>query len=487
MEEIPRSKGTTKSERYLARLADRTFLNLWAYPNVHRDVLVNGHRTGKEICDLLVVCGNQVIIFSDKTVTWPKKNVVKVAWPRWYKKAVKKSVDQIRGAEGWIDQNPDRIFLDSTCTKNLPIKIPPKDTRKIHGVVVAHGAHEACSRFFEGDRGSFMVRPSLQGDAHMNPSSADFSPFTVGDVEPSGSFIHVLNEVTLGILMKELDTITDFVDYLEHKAVFARSGHLSHAAGEEELLAYYLTHMIDNDRHGFVHPQNRPWTSEEKFGLSTGHYEGLVENPQFISKKEADKNSYLWDRLIETFTNHMLAGTSLVPDGRPGNIAQIEIGVRYMAQEPRITRRLYGDAILKMLKVANQHDRYFQCMLPSQENPRHGTGYVFMTHALPKKDLNVGYEQYRQVRVNTLSAYCMGMLKRCRWVKRIIGIATEPPPTPGGPSDTSEDMGMAEQPIEWTPGREAEIDELCQQLDILQEDSLHYNPIGLEEYPKGPS
>jgi hypothetical protein len=48
-------------------------------------------------------------------------------------------------------------------------------------------------------------------------------------------------------------------------------------------------------------------------------------------------------------------------------------------------------------------------------------------------------------------------------------------------------MGRAEQPIEWTPGREAEIDELCQQLDILQEDSLHYNPIGLEEYPKGPS
>ena len=480
MVEITRSKGTTKSERHLAQLADRTFLNLWAYPNVYR-------RVNNELCDLLVVCGNHVIIFSDKTVNWPNNDDVSVAWPRWYKHAVKKSIDQIRGAERWIDQNPDRIFLDLACTKNLPIKIPPKDIRKIHGVVVAHGGHEACSKFFEGDTGSFMIRPSLQGDAHMNPSSADFAPFTVGDVEPSGSFIHVLNEVSLGILMKELDTITDFVDYLEHKAMFARSGHLLHAAGEEELLAYYLSHMIDDDQHGFAHPENRPWTPADKFYLSTGHYEGLAENPQFIRKKEADKISYLWDLLIEAFTNHMLAGTTIVPDGSPFNLVQHEIGVRYMAQEPRIMRRLYGEGISEVLQVANQHDRRFKAMLPSQENPRHGTGYVFMTHALPREELNCSYEQYRQVRASTLYAYCMGMLKRFRWVKRIIGIATEPPPMPDGPSETSEDMVMAEQPVEWTPEREGEIDELFKRFDILQEDRLHFTPIGLEEFPRGAS
>lgn len=484
MEEIPRSIGITKSERYLAQLADRTFLNLWAYPNVYRDGLVNGRRAGKELCDLLVVCGNQVIIFSDKTITWPKNDDVKVAWSRWYKHAVKKSVGQIRGAERWIDQNPDRIFLDSACSRNLPIYIPPKETRRVHGVVVAHGAYEACSRFFNGN-GSFKIRPSLQGDAHMNPHAEDFSPFTVGDVEPSDSFIHILNEATLGILMKELDTITDFVDYLEHKAVFARSGNLLHAAGEEELLAYYLTHMIDNDRHGFVHPENRPWTPEDNFSLSTGHYAGLVENPQYINKKEADRNSYLWDCLIEAFTNHMLAGTTMVPDGRPDKIAQLEVGVRYMAQEPRIMRRLYGDGISEVLQEGTQHGRRFKGMLPSPENPRHGVGYVFMTHALPREELNCSYERYRQERSRTLYTYCMGILKRCRWVKRIVGIATEPPPIPGGPTETSEDLVMVEQPIEWTPEREAEIDELCQQLDILQEGRLHSNSIGLEEYPRG--
>jgi hypothetical protein len=51
MPSIIRSTGLTTSEQYLAKLADKTFLNLWSYPNLYRDV-------GKELCDLLVVCGN---------------------------------------------------------------------------------------------------------------------------------------------------------------------------------------------------------------------------------------------------------------------------------------------------------------------------------------------------------------------------------------------------------------------------------------------
>ncbi len=484
MEQIPRSEGTTNSERYLAKLADRTFLNLWSYPNVHRDVIVNGQRSGKEICDLLVVCGNNVIIFSDKTVKWPKNDDVNVAWPRWYKKAVKKSVHQIRGAERWIEQNPDHIFLDNVCTKNLPIKLPPRDTRKVYGVVVAHGAHKECNTFFGRDSGSFMIQTSLQGDAHMKPSSSDFSPFTIGDVEPSGSFIHVLNEVSLEILMKELDTVTDFVDYLEHKAVFARSGNLNCSAGEEELLAYYLTHMIDNDRHGFIHPENRQWKPDEKFNLSAGHYEGLVRNAQYKNKIKADKNSYFWDRLIEAFTNHMLSGTAIVPDGSPFKVAEHEIGIRYMAQEPRISRRWYSDGFLEMLQMANQKDRTFRCMLPSQEQLRNETGYAFLTLAYPRVELEGGYEQYRQVRITMLYAVCMGMLRKCRWVKRIIGIATEPTLISGGPTITSEDIGMVEQPIEWTPRREAEIDKLCNHLDILKDDRVNTSNSGVEEYPR---
>ncbi len=69
-------QGKTPSERYLARLARKTFLNLWSYPNVYIDKKQNGRGVGKELCDLLVVCGDHVLIFSDKHISWPETDDV---------------------------------------------------------------------------------------------------------------------------------------------------------------------------------------------------------------------------------------------------------------------------------------------------------------------------------------------------------------------------------------------------------------------------
>lgn len=60
-------EGVTAAERYLARLCKRSFLSLWSYPAVFRDQgRPGGKGDGKEVCDLLVVFENNVIIFSDK-------------------------------------------------------------------------------------------------------------------------------------------------------------------------------------------------------------------------------------------------------------------------------------------------------------------------------------------------------------------------------------------------------------------------------------
>ena len=92
MEEIPRSKGTTKSERYLAQLADRTFLNLWAYPNVYREGLSkwSPRRQGalRSTRGLWEPSNSFLVI---KLSHGRTHNDVNVAWPRWYKHAVKKS------------------------------------------------------------------------------------------------------------------------------------------------------------------------------------------------------------------------------------------------------------------------------------------------------------------------------------------------------------------------------------------------------------
>jgi hypothetical protein len=390
MPQIKRSKGTTISERYLARLADRSFLNLWSYPNVYRDTVVNGRRAGKELCDLLVVCGDHIIIFSIKDIAWYKNKDITVAWPRWYNRAIKKSATQIRRAERWITQFPDRIFLDSGCTQRLPLPIAPPATRKVYGIIVALGAHEACSNYFGGDSGSFIIAPQLVGDTHTDPEASRYWPFAIGDIDPEGSFIHVVNDITMDVVLRELDTITDLTDYLDRKTAFIRSGHLGTAAGEEELLAYYLSHLDTDKKHGFVHPDNRPWQPNENITLEQGLYARMIKNPQYIRKNEADRNSYLWDRLIEVFTEHMLAGTTIVPNGSPFEISKYELGVRYMAMEPRLFRRVLSEGILGLLEIAHKHERHFRMLIPPPEKPGTGLGYVFLTLLTRKKHSMVG-------------------------------------------------------------------------------------------------
>ena len=62
---ISRADGITDSERYLKKLCERTFLSLWSYPNVYRDQGGAAKGDGKEVCDLLVVFENHIIMFSD--------------------------------------------------------------------------------------------------------------------------------------------------------------------------------------------------------------------------------------------------------------------------------------------------------------------------------------------------------------------------------------------------------------------------------------
>jgi hypothetical protein len=101
---IHRAEGVTAAERHLKRLADRSFLSLWSYSGVYRD---QGHSVkggdGKEICDLLVVFENHVIIFSDKDCAFPNTGNLELDWSRWFKRAIQKSAEQTWGGRK-VDQ-----------------------------------------------------------------------------------------------------------------------------------------------------------------------------------------------------------------------------------------------------------------------------------------------------------------------------------------------------------------------------------------------
>jgi hypothetical protein len=285
MQEIIRGSGTTPSERYLARLADKTFLNLWSYPNLFIDKKKGSVGDGKELCDLLVVCGDDIIIFSDKSIAWPSGIDLQTAWARWYRRTVEKSVTQISGAERWLRDFPSRIFLDAKCTRPFPIELPPLERRRVHGVIIALGANEACSKFYSDKSGTFPVTPSVKGIDHVSADPCVRPPFGIGDVNPHGSFVHVFDDHALDILTRELDTISDFTSYLTRRERFIRSGHLALAVGEEEMLAYYLR-SGDKDRiHDFVRPDGKAWRRDESLTILSGEYDRLLREPGYLAKK----------------------------------------------------------------------------------------------------------------------------------------------------------------------------------------------------------
>ncbi len=250
---VKKSVGTTASERYLARLCENTFLSLWSYPNVFRDQGTKGENgVGKEICDLLVVCGNDVIIFSDKSCEYPDTGNEHTDWCRWYKKAIQKSAAQLFGAERWLRKYPSRVFIDEKCTQPLPIPFEnPKDCR-FHRVAVALGVKERSRKLFRGrSSGSLMLMPTIVGNMHTSDHAI---PCCLGRIETSKGLVHVFDDVTLDVVLRELDTITDFVDYLTCKESLIESGKLLSATGEEDLLAAYLWDIGPDGKHCFPSP-----------------------------------------------------------------------------------------------------------------------------------------------------------------------------------------------------------------------------------------
>jgi hypothetical protein len=241
-ERAAEAEGTTDSERALARLARKAFLSLWSYPNVYSDEGRSGGKgDGKELVDLLVGFGNDVLLFSDKHCAFPQAVDITVAWPRWYKRAVEKSARQLAGAEGFLRRFTDRVFIDKSCQTRLPVSLPDPSAARYFLIAVTRGGHEAAARHFGGgSSGSLMLNSVLEGNAHYE------CPFEVGFPLKGRRFVHFLDEMTVDALLVELDTVPDLVDYLACKErYFGANGVLIHIAGEEELLARYMCTMED--------------------------------------------------------------------------------------------------------------------------------------------------------------------------------------------------------------------------------------------------
>ena len=463
---IKRVDGVTESERYLKVLCDRTFLSLWSYSGVYRDQISGGRTDGKEVCDLLVVFENHVIIFSDKDCQFPNTAQLDLDWNRWFRRAIQKSADQVWGAERWIKQSQTRLFLDRACTMPFPIDIPDLSTAKFHLIVVAHDNSRRCQQELGGS-GSLMINTSIQGDAHYVNENGSV-PFFVGDLDPNRTFVHILDNISLDIVLGTLDTISDFVSYLAKKEKFLRSDTLVFAAGEEELLTYYLTNMNEESEHDFVVPPNFD-NKTTSLIFDEGLWEEFSQSPERQAQVFADQVSYAWDGLIENFNKHLMAETQYYTTH--SDVKSNELLLRFLARESRFRRRNLAAALCGLIKLAPRHMLATRCLCSSSIQEPY---YVFLL--LPKFDW-MTYEGYREARRSMLEIYCKTVKLKFPDARHIVGIATE---TGFNNGILSEDV-MYFDMADWTDEDAARVVEISEELGILK--SINMFSVHDQEYP----
>ena len=365
---MQKSDGSTASESLLSKLCNKTFLSLWSYPNIYRDQGLIASRTGdlrghgKEICDVLIVVGDNVIIFSDKSCEMKNSGNLQVDWSRWYRKANKESADQIFGAERWIFTHPDRIFIDRVCKTRFPYKIPSRDKASIFRIIIAHGASHECKRIL-GESGSLMINPATVGDKHMQSKNEPCAPFVIGQIDPSKGFVHVFDDVTLEIILKTLDTASDFLHYLTKKEELILSNKLFMATGEEEILAHYLSNIDANNEQMFI-PEGVP--ENYLLTLDEGLWSQFSISKQRIIQLSENEISYSWDKLIEKFIYHITSGTSYLLS-HP-SIAEQERMLRMLIMENRTHRRFLASSIHGVIKRAGANLKASRTILPWNVN-----------------------------------------------------------------------------------------------------------------------
>ena len=385
---IPKADGVTDSEKKLIRLGYQSFFSLWSYPNPYRK-----HNLDKELCDLLVIFGDDIIIFSDKDIAFPLEGNIKTNWRRWYRKAITKSCNQLCGAMSWLKKYPDRIALDPKGEVDFPLNIQVTTRTRFHLVSVVHGIKDACINYFDGGDGGLVIDNFTPPNAHL---SDNCEPFRIGTINnDTSNFIHVFDDASYALVLEELNTIQDFIDYLEDRKQFLLTSKKIQATGECEILAIHLDAAIHGKKNGLTQLLTKDYGS---FLLDEGLWDEFTASTAYINWKKQTKISYFWDDLLKRTIEYIEKGQTF-HTSHPTIDGQSKL-LYQMAKANRYRRARLSEGILSFF-CNTPKDKRGTRIIMSQEDPN----IAFVLLLLPKPN-DVPYEEYRSIRGEMLSDYC---------------------------------------------------------------------------------
>jgi hypothetical protein len=408
---ISQNEGVTERERYLVSLARNKLFRLWSYPGLSRR---EADGRSQELADLTVVFGDDLILFSDKDEAWPNHPDVDIAWRRWYRKSISKSANQLWGAERYLRQFPDCIYLDAKLAEPFPFPIITERTR-IHLVAVTSNSSQVAQLYFDEIRPGSSSTLMLHFDT--SSESAFNRPFVIGDLDSSRTFVHVFDQETLLRVISELGTISDLIHYLTVKVEAIRSGKLLVIAGEEELLGFYLNER-QSDGYGALLFENE--NTDRKVIIPEGEWRAFESSPRYRIHRAQLKSADSWAHLLQTFSDAITSGDTV--EANDHDVTIHERALRIAASENRVSRAY----------LSVQFDEKYLSVPPGVRSSRivqslSTPGRVYVLVLAPYDPSTQTHADYRANRRGLVEAYAHVLPLKVEGVKEavIVGAQTQ--------------------------------------------------------------
>lgn len=241
-------KEITSGEQNLNMLLQNIFGDLFVFSNPFL-------KKGEELCDILIIYRNHIIIFSDKESQNKTAKDLYKAWGSFYKKNIEKSDKQLIEANKAIKNEISKrqvVFINER-DENEAIAIDLSGEIKIHLISILSG----IKTFKKYGEASFFMNKndSLSIDQTDYQSSLDkqyrrgtdkILSISNKHIEEGNSFIHTLDSISFENVCNYFNTPLDFIEYIVFREGFIKDNkEVKYVISSEMDLvaAYFLKNM----------------------------------------------------------------------------------------------------------------------------------------------------------------------------------------------------------------------------------------------------
>ena len=414
LQPVHKAQPTTPGERLLSRLAEDAFFSLWSYPSVHRHGGSAKQPVIKEVADLLVYFENQLLLVSEKDKHFSSTADTAVSWSRWARDSVGESANQLLSAHRHITKLAEPLFLDRRAEHPFPFAID-RSTVRVHLIALCRNVKEAKAARAPSPTDGRGDGLAFEADAGAGVADR---AFVVGDIDPAKHFVHVFDEESFDLVVRELGTLGDLLRYLDCRERAIRHGGLTRFDAESDVLASYLA-VIDDLGNGDIR-LSAPAAAGAASTLQGEPWASFIRSSAYERWRFFQEAAKPWAEIATRFSKAIMEA-DVGEEAADGTIATHEQALRLWASE-----NLYSRAFLAL----HLYEKYKQVpsnCRSSRMTPSPGRAnriYVFVF--LPWLSAQESYVEYRHERFALLQIYAHGVMALRPEFKEIVLLGAEP-------------------------------------------------------------